>query len=77
MQNGMPCWYFHAARRRAGRRRCKSVDPSGRIAADDPAAQVIGCVVYPGAEIVAPGVVKHIEGDRFPVGELDGGRASA
>jgi 2-dehydropantoate 2-reductase len=33
---------------------------------------VIGCVVYPASELIAPGVVKHIEGDRFPVGELDG-----
>ena len=37
-----------------------------------PADRVIGCVVYPASELVAPGVVKHIEGDRFPVGELDG-----
>jgi 2-dehydropantoate 2-reductase len=48
------------------------VDPSGRIAAAIPAAQVIGCVVYPASELIAPGVVRHIEGDRFPVGELDG-----
>jgi 2-dehydropantoate 2-reductase len=33
---------------------------------------VIGCVVYPASELVAPGVVRHIEGDRFPLGELDG-----
>ena len=37
-----------------------------------PAARVIGCVVYPATELVAPGVVRHIEGDRFPMGELDG-----
>ena len=37
-----------------------------------PPERVIGCVVYPAAELLAPGVVKHIEGDRFPVGELDG-----
>ena len=37
--------------------------------------QVIGCVVYPAAELVAPGVVQHIEGERFPLGELDGSRS--
>ncbi|HEY8706623.1 MAG TPA: 2-dehydropantoate 2-reductase, partial [Burkholderiaceae bacterium] len=50
----------------------KSVDPSGLIAEMIPARQIIGCVVYPASELTAPGVVKHIEGDRFPVGELDG-----
>jgi 2-dehydropantoate 2-reductase len=33
---------------------------------------VIGCVVYPASELVAPGVIQHVEGDRFPVGEPDG-----
>ena len=37
-----------------------------------PAERIIGCVVYPASELIAPGVVRHIEGDRFPVGELDG-----
>ncbi len=72
MQNGVPFWYFHAHGGALAGSPVKSVDPSGRIAAAIPAAQVIGCVVYPASELVAPGVVKHIEGDRFPVGELDG-----
>jgi 2-dehydropantoate 2-reductase len=50
----------------------KSVDPHGVVGAKIPAERVIGCVVYPASELVAPGVVRHIEGDRFPVGELDG-----
>jgi 2-dehydropantoate 2-reductase len=50
----------------------RSVDPSGVIARMIPAERVVGCVVYPAAELIAPGVVRHIEGDRFPVGELDG-----
>jgi 2-dehydropantoate 2-reductase len=37
-----------------------------------PPSRVIGCVVYPASELVAPGVVQHVEGDRFPLGELDG-----
>jgi len=50
----------------------QSVDPSGAIYENIPCERVIGCVVYPAAELVAPGVVKHVEGNRFPVGEPDG-----
>jgi 2-dehydropantoate 2-reductase len=50
----------------------RSVDPGGVIARMIPAERVVGCVVYPATELIAPGVVKHIEGDRFPVGEPDG-----
>jgi 2-dehydropantoate 2-reductase len=48
------------------------VDPSGAVVAGIPAERVIGCVVYPASELVKPGVIRHIEGDRFPLGELDG-----
>jgi 2-dehydropantoate 2-reductase len=72
MQNGVPFWYFHEHGGALAGSVVKSVDPSGRIGAALPAAQVIGCVVYPASELAAPGVVRHIEGDRFPVGELDG-----
>lgn len=72
MQNGVPFWYFHGVGSELDGTVVKSVDPNGRIAAAIPAAQIIGCVVYPASELVAPGVVKHIEGDRFPLGELDG-----
>ncbi|HRH88331.1 MAG TPA: 2-dehydropantoate 2-reductase [Rubrivivax sp.] len=72
MQNGLPFWYFQQHGGALAGTPVKSVDPSGRIAAAIPARQIIGCVVYPASELVAPGVVKHIEGDRFPVGELDG-----
>jgi 2-dehydropantoate 2-reductase len=50
----------------------RSVDPSGLIAEHIPCERVIGCVVYPAAELVSPGVIKHVEGNRFPVGEPDG-----
>jgi 2-dehydropantoate 2-reductase len=72
MQNGIPFWYFHQHGGALAGRVVRSVDPEGRIAATVPAAQVIGCVVYPAAELTAPGVVHHIEGERFPLGELDG-----
>jgi 2-dehydropantoate 2-reductase len=72
MQNGIPYWYFH----QHGGELCgsilDSVDPGGAISASIRPERVIGCVVYPASELLAPGVVKHIEGERFPVGELDG-----
>ena len=72
MQNGIPFWYFHEHGDALADTTVKSVDPSGLIAAKIPARQVLGCVVYPASELTAPGVVRHIEGDRFPIGELDG-----
>jgi 2-dehydropantoate 2-reductase len=72
MQNGIPYWYFHRHGGELAGSIVRSVDPSGLISRRIPAERVIGCVVYPAAELIAPGVVRHIEGDRFPVGELDG-----
>ncbi len=71
MQNGIPFWYFHAHGAHAGTV-VRSVDPTGALLAGIPVSQVLGCVVYPASELTAPGVVKHVEGDRFPLGELDG-----
>jgi 2-dehydropantoate 2-reductase len=72
MQNGVPYWYFHQHGGALAGSRLQMVDPSGLIGEKIPASHVIGCVVYPASELVEPGVVRHIEGDRFPVGELDG-----
>ena len=72
MQNGIPYWYFHGHRGAFAGARVQSVDPTGAIYEKIPCERVIGCVVYPAAELVAPGVVKHVEGNRFPVGEPDG-----
>jgi 2-dehydropantoate 2-reductase len=72
MQNGIPYWYFHKHGGELAGTIVRSVDPTGLIARKIPPERVIGCVVYPASELIAPGVVKHIEGDRFPVGELDG-----
>jgi 2-dehydropantoate 2-reductase len=72
MQNGIPYWYFHRHGGELAGSTVRSVDPRGAIGRLIPAERVIGCVVYPAAELTAPGVVRHIEGDRFPVGELDG-----
>jgi len=72
MQNGIPFWYFHQHGGELAGSRVTSVDPSGEISRLIPAERVLGCVVYPASELTAPGVVRHIEGDRFPLGELDG-----
>jgi|ERR1700733_1687829 len=72
MQNGIPYWYFHQHGGELAGSVVRSVDPNGLIGRKIAAERVIGCVVYPAAELIAPGVVKHIEGDRFPLGDLDG-----
>ena len=72
MQNGIPYWYFHRHGGALDGSPVRSVDPNGLIAEMIPPQRVIGCVVYPAAELVAPGIVRHIEGERFPLGELDG-----
>jgi 2-dehydropantoate 2-reductase len=72
MQNGIPYWYFHRYPGVLAGTRVQSVDPSGLIGEYIPCERVIGCVVYPAAELVSPGVVKHVEGNRFPLGEPDG-----
>jgi 2-dehydropantoate 2-reductase len=72
MQNGIPYWYFHRHGGALAGSIVRSVDPSGTILGLIPPEKVIGCVVYPASELQAPGVIRHIEGDRFPVGELDG-----
>ena len=73
MQNGIPYWYFHKHGGAALEgTRVTSVDPTGIISECIPPSRVLGCVVYPASELIQPGVVKHMEGDRFPLGELDG-----
>jgi 2-dehydropantoate 2-reductase len=72
MQNGIPYWYFYQHGGALAGTRVHSVDPTGEIGTHIPAARVIGCVVYPAAELVSHGVIKHVEGNRFPVGEPNG-----
>jgi 2-dehydropantoate 2-reductase len=72
MQNGIPWWYFQRHGGPHAGHCVRAVDPQARIMnAIDP-RRIIGCVVYPAAAIIAPGVVRHIEGNRYPLGELDG-----
>jgi len=72
MQNGIPYWYFHGQPGPLRGTRIESADPTGVIGTNIPAERVIGCVVYPATELLSPGVIKHVEGNRFPVGEPDG-----
>jgi len=72
MQNGIPYWYFHKHGAELEGHCVQSVDPQGQILRKIVPERVIGCVVYPASELIAPGVVRLVEGDRFPVGELDG-----
>jgi 2-dehydropantoate 2-reductase len=74
--NGVPYWYFHGLDGPFRDRRVASVDPSGVVWDRLPPAQAIGCVVYPAAEVVAPGVIEHSYGDRFSLGEPDGSRSA-
>jgi len=72
MQNGIPFWYFHNHGGELAGRTVESVDPGGGVKDAIPASRILGCVVYPATELTGPGTIVHIEGDRFPLGELDG-----
>jgi 2-dehydropantoate 2-reductase len=76
MQNGIPWWYFHKLPGELGQRyqgtHVKAVDPDGIIAKYIDVDRVIGSVVYPASEVISPGVIKVIEGNRFSLGEIDG-----
>lgn len=71
-QNGVPWWYFYKHGGIHEGRRIEAVDPGGRLWATIGPERVIGCVVHPAAEIEAPGIIRHIEGDRLPLGEPSG-----
>ncbi|MDH5254559.1 MAG: 2-dehydropantoate 2-reductase [Gammaproteobacteria bacterium] len=75
-QNGILWWYFHAFPGPLENRHLEAADPGGRIWRALGPARAIGCVVYPSCEIVEPGVVRHIEGTRFMVGEPDGSKSA-
>jgi 2-dehydropantoate 2-reductase len=75
MVNGVPWWYFQRLAGPWEGRVVESVDPGGVLLAALAADRIIGSVVYPAAELLAPGVVKVVEGQRFSIGELDGSRS--
>ncbi|HYZ54460.1 MAG TPA: 2-dehydropantoate 2-reductase [Streptosporangiaceae bacterium] len=71
-QNGIPWWYFHELPGPYRGRRIEAVDPGGSTSAVLPPERAIGCVVYPATVIEAPGVIRHLEGTRFSIGEPSG-----
>lgn len=71
-QNGIPWWYFYGFEGQYANLQLQSVDPLGRQWSVIGPERAIGCTVYPATEIASPGVVKHIYGDRFGLGEPTG-----
>ncbi len=74
--NGLPWWYFHGAGTGTAldEQPLLAVDPDRRIWDEIGPHRAIGCVVYPACEIAAPGHVRHLDGDRFSLGEPSGER---
>lgn len=70
--NGVPWWYFHQLGGDLEGRRVETVDPGGKIWDGIGPERALGCVVYPAAEVPEPGVIKHLAGDRFSIGEPNG-----
>ncbi|MFF7216542.1 2-dehydropantoate 2-reductase [Streptomyces sp. NPDC008238] len=72
-QNGIPWWYFHKLAGPYEGRRIEAVDPGGATSEVLAPERAIGCVVYPATVIESPGVIRHLEGTRFSIGEPGGG----
>ncbi len=70
--NGVPWWYFHGLGGALEGKQLESVDPGGAQWQGFGPERVLGCVVYPAAEVTEPGTIKHIEGNRFSLGEPSG-----
>ena len=71
--NGIPWWYFHNHENPDYRnKKVSSVDPDGsqwdRLGPEN----IIGCIVNPASEVIKPGVIQHLEGDKFQLGEING-----
>ena len=73
--NGIPWWYFHKIGGEFEGAKLASVDPGNVQWESFGPSKVLGCVVYPAAEVLEPGVIKHIEGNRFSLGEPDGSKS--
>ena len=71
-QNGFPWWYFQSTGEAAGLTGLQSVDPGGVIARSIEPVHNVGCVVFSSTEIIEPGIIRHVEGTRFTIGEPDG-----
>ena len=74
--NGVPWWYFHGLPGPLADTRIAAVDPAGLQWTHIGPQRVLGMVVYPACEVVAPGVIAHLEGDRFSLGEPSGEKSA-
>jgi 2-dehydropantoate 2-reductase len=74
-QNGVPWWFFQSFDGPLAGSIVESVDPDGVLTRSIPPAQIVGCVPYPATVIVEPGVIRHVEGTRFAIGEPNGLRS--
>ena len=72
VQNGIPWWYFEKHGGAMEGTRLTSLDPDGALADAIDIDRIVSCIVYPAATVTAPGVIRHIEGNFFPIGEPDG-----
>jgi 2-dehydropantoate 2-reductase len=70
--NGVPWWYFYGLEGPWKDRRLETVDPGGAQWSGIGPERAIGCVVYPATEVVEPGVIQHLDGNRFTLGEPSG-----
>jgi len=70
--NGVPWWYFYGLEGPWRDHRINSIDPGGVQWEGIGPERAIGCVVYPATEVVEPGVIRHISGNRFTLGEPSG-----
>ena len=73
--NGVPWWYFYKSGGRYEGTRLQSVDPGGKLWELLPPQRVIGCIVYPATDVIAPGVIEHTYSNRFDLGEPDGSKS--
>ncbi|HEX3702053.1 MAG TPA: 2-dehydropantoate 2-reductase [Vicinamibacterales bacterium] len=74
-QNGIPWWYFQGIGGEHEGLRLERVDPGGAIASAIEPRRVVGSLAYFATDIVEPGVIRHIEGNRISLGEPDGTRS--
>jgi 2-dehydropantoate 2-reductase len=74
--NGLPYWYFYGADMAPARTSLECVDPGGKQWRVLGPERAVGCVVFPAAAVVAPGVIRHEHGKKFPIGEPDGQRSA-
>jgi 2-dehydropantoate 2-reductase len=75
LQNGIPWWFFQGFPGPFEGHRLQALDPDGTLEQHIPTRRIVGSIAYPAAERDGPGVIRLVEGDRFPVGELDGERS--